>query len=58
MLLTSETEVLRTTHISDCLSGQRLYGDDFSADAIQAWFEDEKEGFADLGGKESSVLLL
>ena len=58
MLMTSETEVLRTTHISDCLSGQRLYGDDFSEDAIQAWFEDEKEGFADLGGKESSVLLL
>jgi SAM-dependent methyltransferase len=54
MHMTSETEVLKTTHISDCLSGQRLYGDDFSEDAIQAWFEDEKEGFADLGAKNQA----
>lgn len=54
MLMTSETEVLRATHISDYLSGRRLYGDDFSEDAIQAWFEDEKEGFADLGAKNQT----
>lgn len=54
MLMTSETEVLRTSHIRDCLSGQRLYGDDFPEDAIQAWFEDEKEGFADLGAKNQA----
>lgn len=54
MFMTSETEVLRIKHTSDCLSGQRLYGDDFSEDAIQAWFEDEKEGFADLGAKNQA----
>lgn len=54
MLMTRETEVLRITPTSDCLSGQRLYGDDFSEDAIQAWFEDEKEGFADLGAKNQA----
>ncbi len=51
MLMAGETEVLRATYISDCLSGRSLYGDDFSEDAIQAWFADEREGFADLGAK-------
>jgi SAM-dependent methyltransferase len=54
MLMPNETEILKTTYISDCLSGQRLYGDDFSEDAIRAWFEDEKEGFADLGAKNQA----
>lgn len=51
MPMTGKTETLRTTHISNCLSGQRLYGDDFTDAEIQAWFEDEKEGYADLGAK-------
>jgi len=25
-------------------SGERLYGDDFSAEEIAQWFEDEREG--------------
>ncbi len=32
-------------------SGDRLYDDDFSLEEISAWFEDEKEGYADLGEK-------
>lgn len=51
MLLAGETEAPKTTYVSDCLSGRKLYGDDFSEDEIQAWFNDEKEGFADLGAK-------
>jgi SAM-dependent methyltransferase len=31
------------------LSGQRLYGDDFGPDEISAWFDDEREGYANLG---------
>lgn len=34
------------------LSGDKLYGDDFSPADIRAWFEDEREGYADLGAKE------
>lgn len=54
MLMANETAVPKTSDISDCLSGRRLYGDDFSEDAIRAWFEDEKEGFADLGAKNQA----
>jgi SAM-dependent methyltransferase len=31
--------------------GKKLFGDDFSTDEIQEWFEDEKEGYANLGSK-------
>ncbi|GAW50632.1 MULTISPECIES: methyltransferase domain-containing protein [unclassified Nocardioides] len=31
------------------LSGRELYGDDFVQAEIDAWFEDEREGFANLG---------
>ncbi len=34
------------------LSGERLYGDDFSITEIQQWYTDEVEGYADLGAKE------
>ncbi len=30
-------------------SGNKLYGDDFSFAEIEQWFEDEKEGYANLG---------
>jgi len=29
--------------------GERLFGDDFSPEEISAWFDDEREGYADLG---------
>lgn len=38
--------------ISLYLSGKKLYGDDFGNAEIAAWFEDEREGYADLGAKE------
>jgi SAM-dependent methyltransferase len=31
------------------LTGSKLYGDDFNLDQIADWFEDEKEGYANLG---------
>ena len=31
------------------LSGKELYGDDFDPRQIEAWYEDEREGYADLG---------
>lgn len=52
--MTSEIGAMDATYVSDCLSGRRLYGEDFSEDAIQAWFEDEREGFADLGAKNQA----
>jgi SAM-dependent methyltransferase len=38
-----------TTFEDRYLSGRELYGDRFSQDEIDAWFEDEREGYADLG---------
>jgi SAM-dependent methyltransferase len=35
------------------LSGKRLYGDDFTPEQIAEWFEDEREGYADLGAGAS-----
>lgn len=34
------------------LSGDKIYGDDFGPEQIHAWFEDECEGYANLGAKE------
>jgi len=36
-------------NIDEYLSGRRLYGDDLPPEQIQAWHEDEKEGYANLG---------
>jgi len=38
--------------IASYLSGDKLYGDDFGAEDIRAWFEDEREAYANLGAKE------
>jgi SAM-dependent methyltransferase len=34
------------------LSGNALYGDDFTFEELQAWYKDEQEGYADLGAKK------
>lgn len=34
------------------LSGEALYGDDMTEEEILAWYDDEKEGYADLGAKD------
>ncbi len=33
------------------LAGERLYGDDWSVEEIQQWFEDERHGYANLGAR-------
>lgn len=43
-----------TEEIGSYLSGEKLYGDDFSLDQIREWFQDEAEGYADLGAKQKS----
>jgi SAM-dependent methyltransferase len=35
------------------LRGERIYGDDFGIDEIQKWFDDEREGYAELYGEVS-----
>jgi SAM-dependent methyltransferase len=37
------------TDLSVYFAGTRLYGDDFGPSEIRAWFEDEREGYANLG---------
>lgn len=39
--------------LSAYFRGEKLYGDDFSQEEIASWFEDEKEGYADLGAKDA-----
>jgi len=47
MIIPSETN-----YMDKYFSGEKLYGDDFDLDEIKKWFDDEKEGYADLGAKE------
>lgn len=41
----------REKPLADYLSGEMLYGDDFTPEQIDIWFKDEKEGYAELGAK-------
>ncbi len=41
--------------IIQSLRGEKLYGDDFSPRERQAWFDDEREAYANLGAKERSA---
>ena len=36
--------------IECCLSGSKLYGDDFTEEVLEDWFHDEKEGYYNLVG--------
>lgn len=42
----------RTTE--ECLTGDYLYGDDFSQELINQWYEDEAEAYADLAAASSA----
>jgi SAM-dependent methyltransferase len=42
-------------YLDECFRGHRLHGDDYSFDELAAWFQDEAEGFADLGAKDRSA---
>lgn len=40
--------------IEKYFKGEEIYGDDFDVSQIQAWYDDELEGYADLGSKDRS----
>ncbi len=44
----------KTPEAEACFSGLKLYGDDFTPEQIARWFQEESEGYADLGNKEIS----
>ncbi len=37
--------------MNEYLAGEKLYGDDFSFEQIKNWYDQEAEGYADLGSK-------
>lgn len=41
-----------SAEVDRCLSGDKLYGDDFSPAEIEEWFRDEEEGYYSLGSKK------
>lgn len=41
--------------IEACFSGKKLYGDDFSPEEIEQWFNQESESYAELGNKDLST---
>lgn len=41
-----------SAEIERCLRGDKLYGDDFPAPEIEAWFRDEEKGYYNLGAKD------
>ncbi len=43
---------LHSDPLNEFLNGEKLYGNDFSLSEIRSWYEDEKEGYAELGAKE------
>jgi len=40
--------------MEEYFTGKKLYGDDFTPEQIKSWYEEESEGYADLGAKEAS----
>ena len=48
MIVDHTTESRSSDDISEYFSGRLLYGDDFPLEDIAQWFEDEKEGYANL----------
>lgn len=45
----------KTEGMEAYFSGRKLYGDDFSLRQITRWFEEEAEGYAELGNRELSA---
>lgn len=40
--------------MNEYLNGEKLYGDDFTSEQIRKWYEEESEGYSDLGSKDKS----
>ena len=49
-----KTPMPQSEDLSVYFAGEKLYGDDFTPAQIQAWYEDEKEGYANLGAKDEN----
>ena len=49
--MTKENHSDDPDNLARFFSGERLFGDDFSSAQIADWFDDEKEGYANLGAK-------
>lgn len=47
------TQDAQQDEVARCLRGEKLYGDDFSPSEIEAWFEEEKEGYYQLHPRDS-----
>ncbi len=45
---------MKQTKFNVYLSGEKLYGDDFTLEQISKWYEEEAEGYANLGSADSS----
>ena len=45
-----ESQMSSLSGIDACLRGEKLYGDDFTMQEIDAWFRDESQGYFNLGG--------
>lgn len=45
---------MNTDTIEPYLSGKKLYGDSFTGKDLEKWYEDEAEGYADLGAGDDS----
>ncbi len=51
--MNASTNQIDDRHMSAFLDGTRLYGNDFDPGALQRWYDEEAEGYADLGAKDS-----
>lgn len=49
--MTEKYHADRSDDLARFFSGEQLFGDDFSSAQIADWFDDEKEGYANLGAK-------
>lgn len=46
-----------SNYFDSCISGASIYGDDFTPDEIKAWYESEREGYANLGANKKDEYL-
>jgi SAM-dependent methyltransferase len=44
-----------TDNLAPYFSGEKLYGDDFRPEEIERWYEDEKEGYAQLAQSHENI---
>lgn len=47
-------QIIESEYMDACLRGEKLYGDDFGSEAIEAWFKDEELGYFNLGASDKT----